>query len=252
MNDVTELYSRNVLRPDGTQVTAGRALLHEHQLHIFVNEHELFSLVCTRQDLRELTAGRLLTEGIIQNAEDIELLEFCKEECRVRVFLRESVAWERPAVPEPTCCTDNRTFAARRGAYTLKKLPSAHWEPAWIFALAEQFAQGMPIHRQTQGTHSCHLARGGALLFTCEDIGRHNAVDKAVGYAFLQGIPREECILFTSGRVPVDMVRKVIAAGIPVLASKSVPTAESVQLAKAYGLTLICRAYPDQIEVYAP
>ena len=247
---MTALYDRTVLRPDGTQETAGRALLHEHRLSIIVNEHDLFSLTCTRDHLRELTAGRLLTAGIIQDLQEIELLELCREERRARVFLRESVQWGPPAASEPTCCTDNHALAARKDTPPLQKLPAVHWEPAWIFALAEQFAQGTPIHRQTQGTHSCHLARGGTLLFTCEDIGRHNAMDKAVGYALLHGIPREECILFTSGRVPVDMVRKVIAAGIPVLASKSVPTAESVQLAKAYGLTLICRAHPDQIEVY--
>ena len=75
-------------------------------------------------------------------------------------------------------------------------------------------------------------------------------MDKAVGYALLNGIPLSECMVFTSGRVPVDMVEKVIAAGIPVLVSKSVPTAESVELAKKYNLTLICKAWPDRCEVY--
>ena len=57
-------------------------------------------------------------------------------------------------------------------------------------------------------------------------------------------------MLFTSGRVPVDMVQKVISAGIPVLVSKSVPTAESVELAREYGLNLVCRAWPDKCEIY--
>lgn len=250
MNDIIENCQKRLLRRDGTSVTGERTLLYEHQLKIIVNEQPLFSLVCTRSSLRELIAGRLLTEGIISNREDIRLLNLCREELRAQVFLRETVQWELPKNSEPSCCTDNRKFAARKDEKSLKKLPPAKWSADWIFALADKFAQGTQIHKQTQGTHSCFLAKGADLLFSCEDIGRHNAVDKAAGYALLHDIPREECILYTSGRVPVDMVRKVIAAGIPVLVSKSVPTVESVKLADEYGLTLICRAYPDQFEVY--
>ena len=83
----------------------------------------------------------------------------------------------------------------------------------------------------------------------CEDIGRHNTVDKAVGFSKLSGINLSECTLYISGRVPVDMMQKVIYSGIPVLVSKAVPTADSVRLAKKYGVTLIVKAYPDQIEI---
>lgn len=83
-----------------------------------------------------------------------------------------------------------------------------------------------------------------------EDIGRHNALDKCIGYALLEQLDLSECILFTTGRVPTDMVQKVIAAGIPVLASKAVPTDQAIELAKKYHLNLICRAWPDRMEIY--
>lgn len=57
------------------------------------------------------------------------------------------------------------------------------WKKQWIFDLADCFANGTPFHRQTWATHSCFLACDGELLFQCEDIGRHNALDKAIGYA---------------------------------------------------------------------
>jgi FdhD protein len=75
-------------------------------------------------------------------------------------------------------------------------------------------------------------------------------VDKAVGYGLRSGIPLSECILYTSGRVPVDMVEKPIAAGIPILAAKSVPTAEAVDLARKYGLVLIGKARHDSMKVF--
>ena len=96
-----------------------------------------------------------------------------------------------------------------------------------------------------------HIVKKRKNHFKAEDIGRHNAVDKAVGYAVLNDIPLSECMIFTSGRVPVDMVEKVIVAGIPVLVSKSVPTAESVELAEECNLKLICKAWPDQCEIFA-
>ena len=82
-----------------------------------------------------------------------------------------------------------------------------------------------------------HL-RAGRILYQCEDLGRHNALDKAVGCALADGVPLGECVLYTSGRVPVDMVRKAIRAGVPALVSKTMPTVQSVELAEEYGLRL--------------
>ena len=90
------------------------------------------------------------------------------------------------------------------------------------------------------------------MLFSCEDIGRHNAIDKAVGYGLKEQIPLSECILYTSGRVPVDMAGKSIAAGVPILVSKQAPTAQAVELARRYGLVIIGSAYPDSMKVYDP
>ena len=104
---------------------------------------------------------------------------------------------------------------------------------------------GLPLYRATRAVHSCFVLRQGTILFACEDIGRHNALDKAVGEMLLQGVPLTECVLYTSGRVPVDMVRKAIRAGVPALVSKSMPTIQSLELAQEYGLQLVCgRKHP--------
>lgn len=124
------------------------------------------------------------------------------------------------------------------------------WKPEWIFSLADRIAEGMPLHEKTWGAHSCFLALGEQLLFSCEDIGRHNAIDKAVGYALKNGLSLEYCILYTSGRTPFDMTMKIIMAGIPVVAAKAIPMMDSVELAKKYRLTMICAARPDRMRVY--
>ena len=236
--------------PDGDSRNEDMAVISEHVLEILINEQPVYRLVCTKNDLRELVTGRLMTDGLIDDADDIDRMYFCKYENEASVFLRNETALKEVIRTDRTCCTGNRVYAA--GQPNLAKLHACDYRPEWIFALADEFRNGSKIHDTTGATHMCILAKGGRTLYVSEDIGRHNAVDKAVGYALLNDIALSECILFTSGRVPVDMTEKIIAAGIPVLVSKSVPTAESVELATTYGLNLICRAWPDRYEIFAP
>ena len=88
------------------------------------------------------------------------------------------------------------------------------------------------------------------MLSSFEDIGRHNALDKAVGYMYLNNILPSESAVYLTGRIPIDMVRKCIAAKIPLVITKSVPTSEAVEMAEKYGITLVCRAWPDSFEIY--
>mgnify|MGYP002627283466 CR=1 FL=1 len=170
---------------------------------------------------------------------------------------------------EPTCCTENHVYLRRLsgeeeetlapeekesgscGSNVAKPTCQAAWKKEWIFGLVNAFAQDSKLHKSTGGTHSCMLAVEDQILYQAEDIGRHNALDKAVGYAVRNQLDRRRCILFTTGRVPTDMLKKVIRAGIPILVSKAIPTADAVELAKANGIALICRAWPDSFEVYA-
>ena len=249
-----DLYRRGevtLIAADGEQTEAGAVLLREHGLGVIVNEQYVMRLICTDQYLKELVMGRLLTDGFIESAEDVYKILFCRYRTEVSVFLNNDIELEAVPDDEKSCCTGNKILYARKGRRPLRELTGPDYKPEWIFAMAEQFEKGTPLHDMTAGTHSCILARRGEILFTCEDIGRHNALDKAVGYGLGAGIPLSECILYTSGRVPVDMAQKPIAAGMPVLASKSVPTAEAVDLARKYGLVLIGNARPDSMKVFA-
>lgn len=264
-------------------------VLKEHHMDIYVNEQLTMKLVCIPQYLSELVLGRLLTEGIIRTAGDVEQLYICEQGLRARVMLSEertaaglsgafapqktdaasgfhdTAVLSNAAVPPakdsvassfveetPSCCTDNHILNDRFAFYKdLKPVTPIRWEPDWIFDLADRFSAGMPLHEKTWATHSCFLARKGELLFSCEDIGRHNALDKAIGFALRHNLDPGSCILYSSGRIPVDMVTKAIRAGIPVLASKASPTAEAADLAQKYRLTLLCAARRDRMKQFA-
>lgn len=152
----------------------------------------------------------------------------------------------------PSCCTGNHILNDYFiDADEVQPVQPIDWKTEWIFDLADRFKRGMPLHGETWATHSCFLSSGGELLFQCEDIGRHNALDKVIGYALRNGIDLTKCVVYSSGRIPTDMAMKAIRAGIPVLASKAVPTREAIQLAEEYGLTLIGAARSDRMKVYA-
>ena len=110
----------------------------------------------------------------------------------------------------------------------------------------------MPLHDETVGTHGCLLLHRGEVLCCCEDIGRHNAIDKAVGEALMRAVPLCECVLYTTGRIAADVVEKTATAGAAVLASRTLPTAEAAERAGTLGLTLIGRAWEDRYEIYVP
>lgn len=230
--------AESVRMPDGTE----RTLAAEHAAAILVNEQPAFRVVCTPELLPQLALGRLLTEGWINSADEVERVAVCAQGLKISVQLRHPLAAVEQAGQEvPSCCTDNLTLASPVRLPPLAPVPQREIPAAWVDALADAMGQGLPLYRATHAVHSCLLLRAGRILYRCEDLGRHNALDKAVGCALTEGVPLAECVLFTSGRVPVDMVRKAIRAGVPALVSKSMPTVQSLELAEEYGLKLFIR-----------
>jgi FdhD protein len=134
---------------------------------------------------------------------------------------------------------------------TLKPIDYVELSYKNIFALAGEFSKDSKttIHKKTKGTHSAYLQYKGETLYGCEDIGRHNALDKCIGYMVKNKLEPLECLLFTTGRVPTDMVRKAVSSGIGGLVSKAVPTDAAIEMATKYNLNLICKAWPDSFVI---
>jgi FdhD protein len=281
---IKEIEYREV-SSDGQTAIKRRSVLVEHVIDVYINNILTMKLICIPTMLTELVLGRLLTEGIISSAEDVEEIYICRYGKQAFVTLREGLEAENypndnkeptleslasgdeksyeqviaieerstfsnkeadPGYIEttPSCCTGNRVLNDYFvNALPLQKIQPFEWKAEWIYALSRRFEEGMPIHSETGATHSCFLMTDGKIVFTCEDIGRHNALDKAIGYALWQGIDLKTCIAFSSGRIPTDMAEKAIAAGIPLLATKSSVSDAAIELAEEYGLTLLgkCR-----------
>lgn len=248
---------------DGTVQEISKYILQENLLEVFMNEQLTLQMVCTACNLPALVVGHLYSEGMIESIEEIENIYICENATRAKVFLNHSFA-RRDRVLEVRACDCGADGVLGRNLLSMEKefvdgqdddskqeyfpeqaRDEAKDDPATIegaFRLIEEFAKESPLHEQTHGTHSAYLSKNGKLLYKMEDIGRHNALDKVIGKALLDGVDLKKCMIFTSGRVPVDMIQKVIRSQVPVLVSNTVPTDKALILAEHYGVRVFTSA----------
>ena len=238
----------------GHAVVSSNEVLKEGSVEVKVNGELSIRLTCTPSNIEELVVGRLFTEGFIAGIEDIVSYVVMPGSAEVDVTLRRN---DRPgrsfaASTVPSTGKANEVICRYEALESLlSPCDRVPWNADLVFDLCDNFGNDTPLHSLTSGTHSCRLVVDGAIVFVAEDIGRHNALDKAIGAMMLQGIDPRRVVLFSSGRIPVDMVAKAIRARVPVLATKAAPTDQAVQLARAYGLTLLCLVKDGHVRVFS-
>ena len=128
----------------------------------------------------------------------------------------------------------------------------ARFAPEMLAALPDRLRDAQRVFSRTGGLHAAGLfTADGELIAVREDVGRHNAVDKVVGWALLGGrLPLAGCVLLVSGRASFELVQKAILAGIPLLAAVSAPSSLAVDLAEQAGLTLVGFLRGPSMNVY--
>jgi len=128
-----------------------------------------------------------------------------------------------------------------------------HVPASLVASLPDRLREAQPAFDRTGGLHATGVfAAGGALLCVREDVGRHNALDKAVGWAFTQGLlPLAGSLLCVSGRLSFELVQKAAAAGCPLLVGVGAPSSLAVELAAAQGVTLCGWARRGRVTVYS-
>ena len=211
----------------------------------------------------ELVAGFLFTDGIISRREDLVSLRMpndkSPERNLVRVTLDPSVRLAAGSAARRfsagsacgVCGKASITQLRRRG---LRRPDAATlFDPEILCKLPPTLRSAQDVFGRTGGLHAAALfTPTGDLLVLREDIGRHNAVDKIIGWALLGGrLPLSDHVLLVSGRGGFEIVQKSITAGIPLLASVSAPSSLAVQLARELGLTLVGFLRGRRFVIYA-
>ncbi|MGA8269143.1 MAG: formate dehydrogenase accessory sulfurtransferase FdhD [Candidatus Acidiferrales bacterium] len=245
------------------------ALAGEEPLEIRVGDTPLAVTMRTPGDDLELAAGFLFTEGIIQRREQILSLEMAKPEAGTRPGTQPGpqhgkqlhtqagnlvVAQLEGDVQLDAEKTQRNFFAnsscgicgkasidAVRSRFLRAPNAGFRVRSGVLCGLPEKLGASQDIFSRTGGLHAAGLfTASGELVVAREDIGRHNAVDKVVGWALREWrLPLAEFVLVVSGRCGFEIAQKAIAAGIPIVASVSAPSSLAVQLARELNLTLV-------------
>lgn len=252
-NDIITDSNDNIIHKYSEKETETTSeLLIEHNIKLLINDIEFASLVCTGNNLSELIVGRCISEGFVESINEIDRIFICEYGLKARVYLTSGISISDRVYGETnvaSCCSDNKNYF--KSKIKIKKIESnKKVTEDDILCLTKRFNNDSTIHKLTSGTHAAYLYSDNKIIASFEDIGRHNALDKAIGYMYINEYNPTNCILFTTGRVPVDMVRKAIYANVSALVTKAVPTVDAIKLAKEYNLTLICRAWPDSYQIF--
>jgi FdhD protein len=215
----------------------------------------------------ELAAGFLFAEGVVRARDAIRRLTYCVDAATdpeqryniVNVELATPVLPDLPGLDRHFFTTSACGVCGKAGIETLRLRGIAPPGPGPVVAarvltrLPDRLRAAQGVFAATGGLHAAALfdARG-ELVAVREDVGRHNALDKVVGWALLEGrLPLADHIVMVSGRASFELLQKTLAAGAPVFCAVSAPSSLAVQVARAFGMTLVGFLRGERFNVYA-
>jgi len=251
----------------GEQIVDGGVVM-EEPLEIRLDGQPVAVLMRTPGMEKELAVGYCLGEGLVANRMDIALVRHCGQAAadeaaegdpldesrnRVDVTLMPGAAsaMARPEVAQLIRSGCGRTDAGALAASLAPVLGDVRVRIETLSHLPGQITRQQAAYRAAGGIHAAAVFdTEGRAIVVCEDIGRHNAVDKALGYCLLRNIPVADKILVSTGRASYDMVAKGVRLGVPILASISSPTSLAVELAEALNCTLMGYLRGKTLNVY--
>jgi FdhD protein len=236
----------------------------EEPLEIRIDQNPLSVTMRTPGNDLELAAGFLLAEGIIERREQVKLeldrnAEGASRGNVVRVELAAGASVDLEKMRRHFFATSSCGICGKASIDSVRSRilhppnPKFQVSAETLIGLPDSLRRSQAVFGRTGGLHAAAAvdANGKALVLR-EDIGRHNAVDKVIGWALLENrLPLADSILFVSGRGGFEIVQKAIVAGVPVVASVSAPSSLAVRLARELRLTLVGFLRGQRFLIYA-
>jgi FdhD protein len=239
-------------------------LVEEEPLEIRVNDLSLVITMRTPGQDDALAVGFLVTEGILRSPDDLYDITQCADpenpqlRNTVTVYLSPERVGEDLLIGRQRYASSSCGLCGRATIEMIRAVaePFATLPPlsaSVIRSLPDRLRAGQRVFERTGGLHAAGLFdRDGNLLFVEEDIGRHNAVDKLVGRALLQGRwPLEDTVMMVSGRAGFEIAQKALTARIPVVCSVSAPSSLAAELASEMGMILIGFLRGETMNIYS-
>jgi FdhD protein len=254
---------------DGIAKPRSDLLVAEEPLEIRLNsggdEHQISVTMRTPGNDFELAVGFLVTEGVIGRRQDVDQVRYCvggpteQQYNIVTVALRPGVVFDEERLRRNFYTTSSCGVCGKASLESLAvragpPLPAGPIvDHATLSDLPGRLREGQKLFERTGGLHAAGLFEAdGTLVALREDVGRHNAVDKLVGWMILEDrFPAGERIMMVSGRASFEIMQKALAAGIPFVAAVSAPSSLAVALAQQFGMSLAGFVRAGSLNVYA-
>ena len=239
---------------DGKPKALVDKVITEARIELDLNDsaHSL-AMLCLPHDLEALAVGFLIGEGALRQRSELREVRVNVE--RNKVFLHGD--FDEDALE---AMASRWTWGTEYGSGgTGRDLDDAAFGrvgegltigPGKLIELAKEFTGKAEMWKSTGGLHACGLASGEEILLFAEDVGRHNAFDKIMGRAFLEGIDLADKLVLMTGRLSAEIVSKAVACGVTMLVSRSAVTALGAKLAGRFGLTLVGFLRGKRLNVY--
>ena len=222
----------------------------EYALLLKINGNPYVTMACSGNYLGEHITGYLITEGIISNTDQIQAMEIDEENLTVNAVLApdkiitEKLEW----IKTITAAGGRSRKNMPSDDLVRNSLPQVRAEI--VLQSMSEFLTYSREHEATHGVHGAALySLAGERLVFFDEIGRHNAIDKVIGHAALNGISLEDKLICSTGRISSEIAFKIINARAPVLVTRASPTVLSVSLLRHYNILSIIRAVNDRFYV---
>jgi len=228
-----------------TLVETSKPVVNEHSAALIVNGQHWLTFICSPTDLEALALGFLYGENVIDDPAEVQAITLEDNASRIVVNLSHQA-------DKPTHFHRTSTGYGLDKQLNPPNLPNDfHVSPAQVLDLYRMFLDQQELHEHVGGFHSAGLSDGISVPIMVEDVGRHNCVDKLTGLFLLKGRPFVPRLLLLSGRISSEMVFKTFALGIPLIVSRTSPTALAVERAWEAGITLIGYLRGSQFDIYS-
>lgn len=229
----------------------------EEPLQITLDGHPIAVVMRTPCDDGDLVKGFLLTEGILSELSSVSRIDLEQKPNHALVFLGDDVEVDYQRLQRNLYSASSCGIC---GKATIESIHQNHppiiggisVTKEVILSLPNRLHQAQLVFEKTGGLHAAALFdEFGELKILREDVGRHNAIDKVIGWAASQSLDFSELILQVSGRVSFEVMQKAHAVGIPIVSAISAPTSLAIEFAEESGQTLIGFLRPPQFNCYS-
>jgi FdhD protein len=221
-------------------------VVEEVPVALFVNGRHAMTAMMSPVRLEDFVTGYLFTEQIIKNFDEIESIKV--EKNRISVITKNLFKVLGPKKTILSGCGGSVSFI---DAEKLPRIKSDLIIDTEKINESIRDALSSDLHHTTGGIHIVALVDAGKIITVSEDIGRHNALDRVIGYGLRNHIDFSQTFIVSSGRISSEMVRKCLVANIPIIISRSATTTLSVEIAEKTGLTIVGFVRAGKMNIYS-